>query len=111
MQKCCLFQGRSIANKARGTKGKRRTEGPGRKEIFSHFRRQPVAGTRAACVFLPGELPLRNAELPALYQSVKERSNWQLGLISFVEILLTRFALTLVPGAQNQYWGGFLIVP
>ena len=111
MQKCCHFQGGSIANKERGTKGKRWREAPGRKEISFCFLRQSVAGTRAACEFLPGELPLRNAKLPGLYQSVKERSNWQLGLIAFVEILLTRFALTLVPGAQNQYWGSFLIVP
>lgn len=92
-------------------KGKRRREAQDRKEISFHFLRLSAAGIRAACVFLPEMLPLRNIEFSALYHSVKERSNWQLRLISFVEMLLTRFALTLAPGAQNQYWGGFLIVP
>lgn len=111
MQKRHLFQGHSIVNEVRGMKGKRWREALGRREISSHFLRQFVAGIRAVRAFLPGDLPLRNAKLPTLYQSIKETSNWQLGLISFVEILLTRFALTLVPEAQNQYWGGFLIVP
>lgn len=37
----------------------------GRKEI-TYLLRQPVAGVKAVCVFVPEKLLLRNAELPAL---------------------------------------------
>lgn len=75
MQKRHLFQVHGIQNKASGMKGKRWRKATGRKDIPSHFLKLSIAGITAACTFLPEELLLRNAKLPALYQSVVERSN------------------------------------
>lgn len=76
MQKHHLFQAHGIQNKASGTKEKRWRNATGRKDRPSRFLKQSIAGIVAACIFLPEELLLRNSKLPALYQSVRERSNW-----------------------------------